>query len=357
MDLERAGARAVGLFLVKLKAPSMTKQCVVFALVGANQRVLLTKACLTLLLLLSVISCSAVGSLDTDDSRRLQETVSLVAQVKAFGKTLGIEPTEALNRTSHEAPALSLMWLWLQRAGTLALRRPIDIHMAIGFSMEHEQLKLEQVYRVDGYSVYHRRGNEFADSRSLTTIGFADEAIVRRVKVIFHEDLHGDKNFVLPWDIEESIVTPLGSLAAVEFFKAKGDEENLGRALLSLGQERQFSRELNELMNQAERIFATEAAEEANKKVLALLPTFPNYHRQFKRQILGQHPSTVLEAKLSHDFAYYRLHEKILSLHERAGGLKRLIEELKKLPRDTTHDSLDKYLEDLGVRYNAPSLN
>jgi hypothetical protein len=30
---------------------------------------------------------------------------------------------------------------------------------------------------------------------------------------------------------------------------------------------------------------------------------------------------------------------------------------LKKLPRDTTHDSLDKYLEDLGVRYNAPSLN
>jgi hypothetical protein len=27
--------------------------------------------------------------------------------------------------------------------------------------------------------------------------------------VILHEDLHGDNNFALPWEIEEGVVTPL----------------------------------------------------------------------------------------------------------------------------------------------------
>ncbi len=85
-----------------------------------------------------------------------------------------------------------MLWLWMQRAGTLALHRPIDIRTAIGFSAEKERLKVEQVYRVDGYSVYYRQGNEFADSRSVATIGFAAQPIVRRVMVVLHEDLHGD---------------------------------------------------------------------------------------------------------------------------------------------------------------------
>ena len=115
----------------------------------------------------------------------MQQTAGLIEDVKAFGKSLGIEPTEALSRTAGKmAPALSMLWLWMQRAGTLALRGPVDIRLAIGYSSENERIEIEQVYRVDGYSVYYRQGNEFADARSVATVGFADEPIVRRVKVI-----------------------------------------------------------------------------------------------------------------------------------------------------------------------------
>jgi hypothetical protein len=282
------------------------------------------RLCLRWLLLFTLTSCSTVIPPD-EESRRLDETVNLVRDVKAFGKTLGIEPTEALSRTSREAPPLSMMWLWMQRVGTLALRGPIDVRMAIGFAMAKEQLKLEQVYRVNGYSVYYRQGNEFADARSLATIGFADTGIVRRVKVILHED----------------------------FFKHKGDEENLKRALASIDEERKFAQELAELVKEGEWLFKTVPAEQANQMILALMPSFPLYHRQFQRQIAGQHPPTVLEAKLSHDLAYFRYYDQIVSLEKSAGSLKRFIDDLKKLPPNTTHENVEKYLGDLGTKYGA----
>ena len=48
-------------------------------------------------------------------TERLEENARLVEEVKTFGKTLGIEPTEALSRTAEEQPALSMLWLWMQR--------------------------------------------------------------------------------------------------------------------------------------------------------------------------------------------------------------------------------------------------
>lgn len=300
---------------------------------------------------LGVASCAITPRPDT--AARLRETANFVEDVKAFGKTLGIEPTEALSQTTQNAPALSMLWLWMQRVGTLALRGPVDIRMAIGFTASKEQLKLEQVYRVDGYSVYYRQGNEFADARSVATIGFAAEGVVRRAQVILHEDLHGDKNFDLPWDIEESIVTPLGSLAAVEFFKYKGDADNLKRALDSVDEERKLSRELNDLFRAANRLFQTAPVDEAEKKILALITAYPTYSRQFQRQINGQSPLTVLEAKLSHDLAYYRYFDAIAGLSEKAPHLKTLIEDLKAFPRDGTSTTLEKYLQDLASKYSA----
>jgi hypothetical protein len=284
---------------------------------------------------------------------RLRETAGLVREVKEFARTLGIEPTAALSQTMQNAPPLSLLWFWMQRVGTLALRSPIDIRMAIGFAALKEQLKLEQVYRVDGYSVYYRQGNEFADARAIVTVGFADEGVVRRVKVILHEDLHGDQNFALPWDLEEPIVTPLGSLAAVEFFRRKGDSENLQRALTSVEEEREFSRELNELAAEAESLFKTEPLEQAKKKILDLLASYPVYGSQFRRQIAGQNPSTVLEAKLSHDLAYYRWFDAIAALSERAPDLKTLIADLKNLSPDATVETSEKYLQELDSKYGA----
>ncbi|MGH7929132.1 MAG: hypothetical protein ACREQV_15190, partial [Candidatus Binatia bacterium] len=156
-------------------------------------------------ILLSLNACSVGLRTDLQSEARLRETASLIEEVKAFGKTLGIEPTAALSRTSAADRALSMLWFWFQRAGTLAVSAPMDIRMAVGFAAAKERLPLEQVYRVDGYSVYYRQGNEYADPRSAATPGFAAQGTVRRVTVILHEDLHGDANFDLPWDLEESV--------------------------------------------------------------------------------------------------------------------------------------------------------
>jgi hypothetical protein len=298
-----------------------------------------------------IVGLSSCTVAQLDRAQHLKENARLVAEVKAFGKTLGIEPTEALSRTIDERPPLSMLWMWMQRIGTLALDAPIDIRMAIGFAVFKEQLKLEQVYSVDGYSVYYRQGNEFADSRSVATAGFASEDIALRVKVILHEDLHDDKNFDLPWEVEEAIVTPLGSLAAMEFFRRTGDRVSLQRVLETVEEERQYARELNALVGEAQKLFKTFTVEKAQAQILNLFPSYPVYQQQFERQIEGQHPATVLEAKLSHDLAYYRYFNEIIALADKVADLKRLIDDLKKLPRDTRQNGLEAYLQDLKNRY------
>jgi hypothetical protein len=298
-----------------------------------------------------IAGLSACTVAQVDHVEHLKQNARLVAEVKAFGKTLGIEPTEALRRTAEERPPLSMLWLWMQRVGTLALDGPIDIRMAIGFSVVKEQLKLEQVYSVDGYSVYYRQGNEFADSRAVTTAGFASEEIAQRVKVILHEDLHDDKNFDLSWEVEEAIVTPLGSLAAMEFFRRTGDQESFQRALATVEEERRSAKELNALVEEAQTLFKSLAVEKAQAEILSRIPNYPAYQRQFERQIEGQHTATVLEAKLSHDLAYYRYFDQIIALSDKASDLKRLIDDLKKLPRDTRQNEIQAYLQELKNRY------
>jgi hypothetical protein len=284
---------------------------------------------------------------------QLSHTATLIEEVKSFGKSLGIEPTPALGRTTQDSQPLSMLWLWMQRAGTLALDRPIDIRLAIGFSTERERLKIEQVYRVDGYSVYYRQGNEFSDARSVATLGFAAEPLVRRVMVVLHEDLHGDANFALPWEIEEGLVTPLGYLAAAAFFKEKNDQAARVNALASLKEERQVSRELHALVAEATSILKRVPIDTAKENILQEMTRYPTYRLRFERQIRGQHPPTVLEAKLSHDLAYYRYFDRIAALAEQALDLKTLIGDLKRLPADATLDETESYLSELSSRYMA----
>jgi len=294
-------------------------------------------------------SCSTVAP--AGDTVRLRQTAGLIEEVKAFGKTLGIEPTDALRRTFQGGVSLSMLWLWMQREGTLALHGPVDIRLAVGLNVEKEASKVEQIYRVDGYSVYYRQGSEFADARSVATVGFAEEALVRRAKVILHEDLHGDVNFALPWEIEEAIVTPLGSLAVIEYLRHKGDEKNLQNALVSLAEERKVSGELLALVDDAQRIFAAAKVDDAKQQILNTLANYPAYQRQFERQTRDQHSGTVLEAKLSHDLAYYRYFDAIAGLAEKAPDLRTLIEDLKKLPKEASHPVLDLLLRELHSKY------
>jgi hypothetical protein len=304
-------------------------------------------------MLLSLGACALPAPGDLPSDIKLRETASLIEDVKSFGKTLGIEPTGALSKTSGGERALSMLWLWLQKAGTLAVATSMDIRMAVGFVAAKERLPLEQVYRVDGYSVYYRQGNEYADSRSAATPAFAAQGVVRRVTVILHEDLHGDSNFDLPWDIEEGVVTPLGSLAAVEYFRYKDDLGNFQRAQSAVAEGKRIARELRELVLEAEGIFRTFPLEEAKLKILGALSRYPTYRSMFERQIAGQHPPTVLEAKLSHDLAYFRYFDAIVSLAEKRMPLRALIAELKTLPQNATPELVENFLQGLNAKYSA----
>jgi hypothetical protein len=63
----------------------------------------------------------------------------------------------------------------------------------------------------------------------------------------------------------------------------------------------------------------------------------------------------VLEAKLSHDLAYYRFFDAVAELAEKAGSLARLIGDLRELPRDATPATTDKHLRALAARYAVPA--
>ncbi|HEX6440281.1 MAG TPA: hypothetical protein VF182_24400 [Candidatus Binatia bacterium] len=294
-------------------------------------------------------SCTLMGVPIRNETELLRDASATIQEIKAFEKDLGIEPTQALAQTSEQKTPTSMLWFWLQRAGTLALRTPIDVRLTLGFAKSKEEVALDQVYRVDGYSVYYRQGNEFADPRSVTTKSFARAGAVRQVAVVIHEDLHGEANFDLPWEIEESLITPLGSVAAVEFFKRKSDSANLESAQERLDEESQLSRELGQLVTVAETIFSNQSVDSAKEKIVAMIPAYPVYHRYFQRQIQGQHPETALEAKLSHDLVYYRYFDQIVALYETTGDLKALVRDLRKAPRDA--QALAAYLRSLEKSY------
>jgi hypothetical protein len=100
-----------------------------------------SKTAAALGLILTLGACATVSTPAGSGTERLREISQLIEDVKAFGKTLGIEPTQALARTSQDGPALSMLWLWMQRVGTVAIRKPVDIYMAIGFATASEQLE------------------------------------------------------------------------------------------------------------------------------------------------------------------------------------------------------------------------
>lgn len=277
----------------------------------------------------------------------------MAEEVKTFARSIGIVPTDALRRAADDADAPSIVWFWLQRAGTIAVRRPVDVRLAIALSGPPQARRLEQVYRVDRYSVYYRQGNEFADARSRATSAFAREGLLRRVVVVLHEDLHGDANFDLPWEIEEAVVTPLAALAAVEFFRSLGDEVNARRAVAAVEEDRRLSRELNLLAAEVVRGVQEDDPERVKTRLLGLVEALPVYRVRFWRELRDQHAETAVEAKLSHDLAYYLYYDRIAGLYRETESLKELIAGLKELPRDAGYEQLERHLDALAAAYRA----
>jgi len=300
---------------------------------------------------MNVYTCSSIRAQEKTDEELLEETVLLVREVKQFGKTLGIEPTETLSRTSRNKPAHSMLWLWLQKTGTIAFLTPIDIQIGLRFSAPREELPVERLYHMGDYSIFSRQGNQFGDAHAVTTIDFARQPTPTKVETILHEDLHAAENFDLPWESEESLVTPLARLAAFKFFEHKGDHAHAGKAQAAIQEGRMLAKELTAVAREAEDLFQSQPLTRARRSVLKLISSRSLYDRWFKSGLGNQEGLTVLEAKISHDLAYYKYFDRIVSLYEKVTDLKKLIHDLKKIPADIDGQDLEKYLTDLEKRY------
>lgn len=69
------------------------------------------------------------------DEMRLQETIALSQEVKEFEKTLGIQPSACLSKSTMEQPGYYVYRLWIQKRGILALDTPIDMTISMSFPL------------------------------------------------------------------------------------------------------------------------------------------------------------------------------------------------------------------------------
>lgn len=303
-----------------------------------------------LLLMVFLTTSSFTIYANETEKELLQDTALLAEEVREFGKTMGIQPTGALSKVSSEATPHSMISIWIQKKGTLALYRPIDITLQLTFSDEKEKIPVSGIsFWDDGqYSFFYRTTNQFAREESVITAAFARRPKWRKIETIFHEALHG--NLSLVWENEESLVTPLAYFAAEKFLEEKGHHIALKDLRRETEETRKLSRELNDLAKEALKIFsaAAEPLEEARKKVQRLILSYLTY-----ALFCGcQSQLDILEARLSHDLAYYKYFDRIASLYEKMGDLTMLVEDLKKAPSDT--ETLEKFLGELELRYERP---
>jgi hypothetical protein len=285
----------------------------------------------------------------------LDEAVARAADVKAFERTIGIEPSDALSASTQAVPGASRLWIWLQKKGTLATRGPMDFVLQLDFGREREKVPLESVrhwHEMGGYSYYWRHSSEFEseEDAAAITVDFAEQPVRRQVEVVIHEDLHANYPFKSwPFRINEGTVTPLADLVALAFFRFRGDRANVEKTEAHIEEQRKLSRELNGLVETMRRLFANKPLESARKRALQAVEATPTYSRFFDYQVEEQSPDELLEAKVSHDWAYYGLYEGVMKFYEQNG---KNIEKLVKVFGDAPSSGadLDGFLNEIDGR-------
>jgi len=307
------------------------------------------------LLLLPLLLQSVSVTNAATDQKLLDEAVGRAAEVKAFGETIGIEASDALRVSTRARPGASRLWVWLQKKGTLATRGPMDFVLQLGFSSEQTKVPLTSVrhwHEMGGYSFYWRHSSEFEsdEDASAITIDFASEPVRRQVEVVLHEDLHANAPFKgWPFHVNEGIVTPLADLATLTFFRSRSDRANVEATAAHIEEQRKLSRELNELAEKMRGLFAKGPLEAARTSALRKVQEASVYSRFFQHHVEDQAPEILLEAKVSHDWAYYGLYDVVMKMYERNGeNIGELIDTFKNAPSEGP--ALEAFLDKLEGR-------
>lgn len=304
-----------------------------------------------LCLLLGVLTIYAE---DPDANKLLEETVRLSREVKEFEKTLGLKPTETLSRSVADTNAkpASITYVWIQKYGTLATRRPFDLAIGFAFGNVKEKIPLNQFFLESGeqYSFYIRSENSFSEG-AVITLDLAAETLRRRVEVLCHEDIHNNLPGVPHFD-NEAVTTALGFLVALAYFDHKQDGANSIRLLAAINRCRKLSCELKDLVNAIEtKIFPGPGTLDGKRRIaVKMIYATTTYGGMYAEQSGGQLNKDILEAKLSHDYMYWKYFDDIAGIYEKMRDLPKLIKELNAMPKNQP-GGFPQYIETLKTKY------
>lgn len=182
-------------------------------------------------------------------------------------------------------------------------------------------------------SIYYRKLQELAFEDVVITPRFARETRVEKVQTIIHEDLHFNDEETAGHNAE-AFVTPLGYLAALEFFKMKGNMRAIQLTQLKINYYRQLSQVITMFAQTLKRLFKTFPLREAYYRAsYCMPPLYKNYSRGRRRKQRWGNP---LEAIVSHDFLYWKYFNDVVGLSEKVNDFKTLFEIIKNVPEDRT---------------------
>lgn len=310
---------------------------------------------LVLAILLLCLAVPAFAQEKTDDEL-LAETVELSKQVKGFGRILGIEPTEALSKSAKESKSFSLLVIHIQKRGTIGLE---DFEQfVLGFELDKNEMPISQYYlRSQNYSVFIRQVTEFAGGNNVAviTVGFAEESLIRKAMAILHEDLH--ENIHADYTsrenkVAETLVTPLGFLAALKFFEYTDDKPSAAETIRLIDYYRQLSIELNllekDIKNLPQYGLGSDICQEIHD---ALINKYPIYKSHLLNVLRPYESCIAEEAVVTSDLMYWKYFDKVIGFYEKTRDVKTLIEDFKSAPSDK--ESLEKYLDELDQKYSA----
>ena len=274
---------------------------------------------------------------NTEDNKLLEKAMQLSMEVKEFEKTLGIEPSEALSKSSLEKPATSLFLLFLQNKGSLAydtMKRII-----LQFTKSAEEISISYVWVPEQYSFFKRQTNEFSDN-SVISIAFAKDILTAKIETFFHEDFHAN----IFAENEEALATPVGFIGALKFLEAKEDKTNADVVRKEISKFRKMSRELNELIKNEK--LKNIPREDFASVLLDLIKIYPTYFSQYGWA--ANLEST--EAKVGHDLRYWLYFDLVCSIHDKIGDTKLFVAEIKKVPSEES--KLEQFLTELEQKYS-----
>lgn len=285
-----------------------------------------------------------------EEENLLKETLALSFKIKEFERTIGMEPSEIFTKTSNDAAPTSFLRVWVKNFYTTPFDEGLIMLISVRFKSSADKIPELDVnlYGKQSrlHSYYFRIIDAVADPSMVITVNFAKYSVLKKARIIIHEDLHLNDAI----HSGEKFVTPLGDIAALTFFKNQGDDENVSEMQKKITELRQYSKEINTIVKELQKLYKGDVPFDKKQiEALKIVNSYLMYSKFYNEQMSGQDKVHGLEAKFHHDFEYYRYYDDVWNLYEKNGqDLKSLVAELRNA--ENASDGFSDFFDNLKNR-------